>query len=176
MTPNNHDHDLSSTMTPSTHGIDIASLDTTTLMEEGATLFLRDPRAKRDYEQADDTRPPLLDANGNAVSIQVLGPDNQRVARLLAPQRARFQTAALQLQGRKGVQVTAQDLQREEAENIDIAVAATRGWQGFTSMGAPWPCTAENARHLYTINPDIRDQVLAFLRDRGNFLPRASAT
>jgi hypothetical protein len=155
-------------------GIDIATLDTTTLSEQGVAMPLRDPRVRRDYEQADDTRPLLTDADGKHVTITVLGPDNPKVSRMLLPQRARFQTQALATQGRKGVTFTVEDMRREEAENIDIAVAATVAWSGFTRNGEPFPCTAENARTLYTTNADIRDQVIAFVRDRGNFLPRAS--
>lgn len=155
-------------------GIDILSLDTTTLSEQGVAMPLRDPRVRRDYEQAEDNRPALTDTDGKAITITVLGPDNPKVARLLLPQRARFQTAALASQGRKGVTFTADDVRREEDENIDIAVAATLGWSGFTKGGEPFACTAENARALYTANADIRDQVIAFVRDRGNFLPSAS--
>ena len=155
-------------------GLDILTLDTTTLSEQGVAMPLRDPRVRRDYEQAEDTRPWLVDDDGNAITITVLGPDNPKVARLLLPQRARFQTAALAAQGRKGVTFTMEDMRREEAESVDIAVAATVAWSGFTKGGEPLSCTAENARALYTSNGDVRDQVIAFVRDRGNFLPRAS--
>ena len=149
--------------------LDISSLDTTTLSESGVPMRIRDPRVKRDYEETDDTRPFLTKEDGTPITITVFGPDTPRVARLLMPQRARFQTAALATQGRKGVKFSVEDMQREERENIDIAVAATSTWDGLSPA-----CDAAAARTLYTTNADIREQVLAFVRDRGNFLPSAS--
>lgn len=154
-------------------GIDIASLDTTTLSEEGVAMAVRDPRVKRDWTKDDDDRPFLYgDAEmKQRVTITVLGPDSPRVARLLAPQKARFQTQALASQSRRGAKISPEDALREDQENIDIAVAATVTWVGFLAGGAPFPCTAENARALYTSNRDVCDQVIAFVRERANFLP-----
>ena len=151
--------------------MDIALLDTTTLSEEGVAMKIRDPRVTRDFEKDSDTRPFLLDASGEPVTITLLGPDNPKVARMMLPQRARFQTAALAAQGRKGVTFTADDVTRDERETLDIVVAATVTWAGFTNGDAVHPCTAEHARALYKTSTDIRDQAMAFIRDRGNFLP-----
>jgi hypothetical protein len=57
-----------------------------------------------------------------------------------------------------------------EKDKLDLLVACTKGWQGFTLNGAPFPYNAANARTLYTRYRFIRDQVDEFIHQRGNFL------
>lgn len=57
-----------------------------------------------------------------------------------------------------------------ERDRVDLLVACTVSWEGLTKSGAPFPCTPSNARELYTRYQFIREQVDAFVHDRGNFL------
>lgn len=154
--------------------MDITFLDATKKSLSGVAIPIRDPRVKRG-DADEDTRPFLRendeDSKSPLVTITILGPDHPRVSKLLAPQRARYMQQALMATTRKGVRLSPVDVQAEEAENMAIAVAATVDWSGWRNAGELWPCTPENAEHLYTINRDVMEQVLAALRERANFLP-----
>jgi hypothetical protein len=154
--------------------VEISFIDASKKSVEGRTIKIRDPRVRRNYDADVDNRPFLRvdDANprSDIVTIDIYGPDHPVVKRLLAPQRARYMQAAFNSQSKKGVRITPEEIAAEEAENLDIAVAATRGWHGFKNMGEVFPCNAENARQLYTMSADIQGQVLDALRDAAGFL------
>lgn len=154
--------------------MDISFIDASKKSVEGRTVKIRDPRVRRNFEAETDTRPFLRvdddDPNADIVTIDIYGPNSPRVKRLLAPQRARYMQAAFNSQSRKGVKITPDELLLEEEENLEIAVAATRGWSGWTMNGEAFPCTAENARQLYTMSTDVQAQVLEALRDMAGFL------
>jgi hypothetical protein len=159
------------------HGLylmEISKLDATAASVAGRVLRVRDPRHLRGDSDV-DKRPFLLSDDADPTSapctLTLLGPDSPRVRKLLEPQRARYMQQALLSQSRsKGFSITAEDIAYEEEENLNIAVAATTGWTGFTSEGEPLVFSAEAARTLYESSRDILEQALAFIRERANFL------
>lgn len=153
--------------------MELSFIDANIASSTGATINIHDPRIPRDVEADKDTRPylPVDDKNpAELVSIDVFGPDHPHVARLMKPQRARLIQQAMQSTTKRGVKVTEDDLALEEEENLNIAVAATKGWHGFTLEGQPFPYSPENARVLYTASKDIMVQVLNKVRDTATFL------
>lgn len=153
--------------------MDISFIDASKKSIEGRTVKIRDPRVRRNFDADTDTRPFLLsdDNDPNSiVTIDIYGPDHPRVKKLLAPQRARYMQAAFMSQSKRGVKVTPEEMAAEEAENLDIAVAATRGWSGWKNNGEDFPCDAGNARRLYEMSTDVQNQVLEALRDAAGFL------
>lgn len=157
--------------------MDLSFINATKASEEGATINIHDPRVPRDPDSERDTRPFLpvddKDATKGLVEIDVYGPDHPTVSRLMQPQRARYMQQALMSGTKKGVRMSAEDIALEEEENLNIAVAATYGWRGFTNNGEVFPYSPENARLLYTSNKDIMLQVLMKVRDTATFLTRS---
>lgn len=72
---------------------------------------------------------------------------------------------------RKGKIITGESAEKDK---LDLLVACTKGWAGFTMNGAPFPYSPANARTLYTRYKFIREQVDEFIHERGNFLANAS--
>jgi hypothetical protein len=71
--------------------------------------------------------------------------------------------------GQRGriIEISAEQL---EAEETEVLVACTIAWSdNFVIFGEKLPCTPVNARKVYRI-PMIREQVEAWIKDRGNFL------
>ena len=58
-----------------------------------------------------------------------------------------------------------------EADALELLVAVTRGWSGFTQGGKAVDCTPQNVQRIYTEFPWIREQVDLAIGDRANFLP-----
>jgi hypothetical protein len=57
-----------------------------------------------------------------------------------------------------------------QEDRIDLLVACTRGWEGFTDQGKPYEFSRKNAAALYKRLAFIKEQVDAFIHSRGNFL------
>lgn len=55
-------------------------------------------------------------------------------------------------------------------DKIELLVAVTKGWRGFEMHGKEFLFNPKNARYLYEKFPFIREQIDAFVGDRGNFL------
>jgi hypothetical protein len=68
---------------------------------------------------------------------------------------------------RKGKVITGESSERDK---LDLLVACTKGWVGFTMNGASFNYSPVNARTLYSRYRFIRDQVDEFIHERGNFL------
>lgn len=154
--------------------MNISFLDASKKSIEGRSIKIRDPRIRRNFDADTDTRPFLLidsnDPESGIVTIDIFGPDHPKVKRLLYPQRARYMQAAFMSQSKKGVKISAEEIATEEEENLEIAVAATRGWSGFRDGNDEFPCNPDNARRLYMMSTDIQSQVLDALRDTASFL------
>lgn len=82
----------------------------------------------------------------------------------------RVNDAALKRRGRT---ITADDL---DAQMTDRAAAYSKGWNLLAVDGSPLDIefSQQNARELYTECPWIRDQVIVFANDLGNFPSGAS--
>jgi len=129
--------------------MDLSALDTTTLADEGVAM---------EVLGVDGT--VLRDEAGNAITIKLLGADSEKVRK-----RQRMEIDKRLKRGNRAKSSAAEI----EENGIDLLVFCTVGWSGVKFNGEEMPCNAENARKLYTALPALRDQVDAFVGDRGNF-------
>lgn len=100
---------------------------------------------------------------GTGVFITVLGEQSDKVQAFLRKavndERQRAFEAAKRDRGH-AVTPVEQDIEFQ----IESAVVRTEGWRGLKE-----DFSVENARRLFTVNRDARDQVIAASRDIGNF-------
>lgn len=125
--------------------------------EEGAWMPLMDPVTELPILGKDE------DGNEQPVRIKLLGMDAPTIK---AKEREFMNRRLMKNKVRVG---SAEQL---EGEAIEMLVACTQSWEGFTRSGAVWPCTPANARELYS-KPEwafIREQVNRFIGERANFL------
>lgn len=122
--------------------MDLATLDTVNFCEQGAELELLHPGNAR----------PL------GAFITLAGVDSSRHRQAIAA-IAEKRTRA----GARGVDEVLK-------EDVELAVRCTIDWRNLELDGAGLPFTPENAREVYTRFPWIREQALAFVASRANFL------
>lgn len=108
---------------------------------------------------------PLRDAAGQEAWIDLLSQDSR------AAQRATRAAIDRRLASRSRKPPAAEDLRREETE---VLAALTAGWHLVSLSGEAIPesCTPQAAAELYDM-PELswlREQVSAFVADRGNYL------
>lgn len=122
---------------------DLASLDTAGACDKGAELELRHP----------------VTSEGLGVFITLAGVDSAAFAKAQRDcQNARI---------RNQRPVTIQDI---EKENLHTLAACTIGWRGLEEGGKAVAFSHAAAVDLYGRFPWIREQVNAFIGNRGNFL------
>jgi hypothetical protein len=115
------------------------------------------------------TRQPIKDGDGKEAYVDLYSSDSEAARK---HQRAVTKNRlALRDRGK----VTPEQL---EVENSGLYAALTAGWYLVSLAGAPIdvPCTVDSASELYA-NPELawlREQVDAFVVDRGNFLKASS--
>ena len=134
--------------------MDLRDLDTVATSNEGADLHLLHP------------------GNGEPVGITITlaGPDSDVFKK--ARYRARNTTRQMMMK-RGGKVKTAEE---EEQEDIEGYAGCTLAWDGVEEHGKKLKCTRDNAIHLYTRYPWIREQVNFFIGDRANFTKPSSLT
>lgn len=135
--------------------MDLSSLSTKQLSEEGAVLTVLDPR----------TDEPLVNSDGSSVTLTLSGMDG---ARYREHQR-KIQNRRLKNLGRGGKAKLDLDAEELEKESLELLAACTLGWEGIEWKGAPLPFTQANAEMLYTELSWLRVQVDQFIGDRQNF-------
>lgn len=137
--------------------MDLSTLDTSALANEGAVLHLNGP-----------TGQPLFQDDGETpVTLTLLGEDSDVVTRANNEAANRFLTSMGNAQA-----VTAEV---SKANEIKKFAAATVAWDGIKVDGKILDCNAATAGALYRRFPWIADQVRIFIRDRAHFL-KASPT
>lgn len=122
----------------------------------------------------------VMDPAGKPMLITVQGRDS-----------AAFRRASLErMRDRKGDDITAERLDEIEADAAAILAACTTGWSWMfdpasfdaatrddgtldESKVKALPFSRDNAEMIYARFPAFREQVDAFLVDRGNFTPAA---
>lgn len=140
---------------------DFASIDTKKLSESGAPLSIK----KLDGS-------PLLDRNGQPVTILLLGPDSSKY-RALARENVRRRLEKRAAGG--PAPITGDEIDEVERETLEILAVCTVGWKGvYTPDGDEIACTTDNARKLYENYPVVREQVDAFVGSRANFIQASS--
>jgi len=105
--------------------------------------------------------------SGTGIFITVHSKDSEKARAIVRSQmNRRFKNM-----GRRngGVSLTAEEL---EVESLDTLIGCTKSWRGMFWNGSEMPCTAENARFIYTQAPPIREQVDDAVNDRALFTKR----
>lgn len=143
--------------------MDLNSLNTKSLADEGAEMVIRHPK----------TDAPVTDeATGEPVGITLLGQDSAEYRRIAKAQQNR-RLERMQRTGNTGA--TADEI---ESNALELLVGCTKGWRHVRLGEEELPFSAANARRLYT-TPGLqwlREQVDAFIGSRANFLGNSSTT
>lgn len=140
---------------------------------QGAVLHVVDrhaPPVKGKY-------PPLIGANGEAVTLTMMGADSPTAKRLAMTTRAEQQSrvVARVRSGESDGGVTAEDIAEQEQRDIEKCARLVIAWTGVTEDdGTASPLTPENARALFADDEDIRLQALDFVEDRPSFFGLSS--
>jgi hypothetical protein len=133
--------------------MDVFALDPAAAANEGAVLELRNPDGSA-----------MLNGE-QPVTIRLLGTDSDAYTQASNALTDR----AMRNRGRQVL--TAAGLLTDQ---INLLAKVTVGWWGLEKDGEPFPFTEDNAKALYRV-AFIREQVEAFIADRGNF-SKASPT
>jgi hypothetical protein len=131
--------------------MDLASLDTRRIAEEGVEIELRHPVTDEPLE----------------IHIRVAGVDSTRFRdALIEVQRARRARLVTEKRGER----TPAEI---EEDQVYLLATCTLGWRGVVIDGAEPVCNEAEARRLYMRFPWVRTQLDDFIQDRRNFLPRS---
>ena len=131
--------------------MDLSTLDTAELANQGALLELRDPAGN-----------PVLQEDGSPVTLTLLGEDSDIVTQVTNRNANQF----LRGTSAGGQAVTAEMSRTNE---INKFATATVGWSGIVVDGEAVTFSLDAAKALYRRFPWIRDQVRTFVGDRANF-------
>lgn len=131
--------------------MDLSTLDTAELANQGALLELRDPAGN-----------PVLQEDGSPVTLTLLGEDSDVVTQVNNRNANQF----LRGTSAGGQAVTAEMSRTNE---INKFATATVGWSGIVVDGEVVTFSLDAAKALYRRFPWIRDQVRTFIGDRANF-------
>jgi hypothetical protein len=118
------------------------------------------------------------DGNGTA-GFSVVGKDSAAYRdaahrmRVASIKRAAVKSQRIDTKTEQGAETLDALVQSNE---LELAVAATVGWYGFSDKGAPAAFTADAIRRAYTVRPTWREKVTAALENETNFLPPSSTT
>jgi len=104
------------------------------------------------------------DGIGLGVFITVRGEHSDTVRAAARKEINAFRERSYQA-GKKGEAIVPDPVEDDEAKAIAGAVLRTVSWRGLDE-----PCTPDNARLLYTVNPEVRGQVYAAAAQSANFL------
>jgi hypothetical protein len=132
--------------------IDLNRYDARPAAEEGRWLTLKDPETGEDLP----ARILLKGVDSKAYKDAQLA---QRRARL-----EHFDKTGSRL-----------DPAKADEEDLERLVAVTVNWENLGRGDEQFPCTPANVRELYTGWPEFRAQVLGFVVQRANFLPRSAS-
>lgn len=133
----------------------ITDYDPRKLAEDGAKLFLNDPRGKP-----------------TKAWIQLKGADSDTYQEAMREQLRR-RSAAMN----KARRLKMPDPEEIEGDALDLLIVSTIDWGSLELVGykADIVCSVSAARELYQKRPDIKEQVDAFVTERSNFLTSAAS-
>lgn len=124
------------------------SADSLAAVSDKATIEIYDPRTKQ----------------GTGIKIRVYSRDSDKYRAIVRAQTNRRLKA---VNRRIALNITAEE---NEAEQLEVLVAATDGWEDMFYKGVKLDCTPDNVKMVYTTIPVIREQVEDAINDRGNFM------
>lgn len=125
--------------------VDLTSLDVIAAADDGAVLELLHP----------------VSGQTLGVQIRLIGADSENY------RKAMRSAAAKRVNSRSRTALSPEELDREA---LNILAQATLGWEGVVIDGETVSFSRDQAVGLYKRFPWIREQVEAFVNDRGNFL------
>lgn len=139
---------------------DFGNLDTKSAAEGGTVLPLDNPF----------TNEPLVDSDGKAVTITLLGLDSAKIRGIARKLNDKRMTDI-----RRG-RNTEYDSEIVDAEKAQLYAAATVAWEGIKLDGAVLECNEKNARRLYGDPrfPWLVEQIDRAIADRQRFFKKAS--
>lgn len=103
----------------------------------------------------------LMDEKGKPMGIELIGTDSAEYRNKQREIQSRRMT---KLMKGKGSPILS------DAETCELLASATRGWSGIVENGKDIKFSKQAAVELFTKHVWIREQVDAFIADRGNFL------
>jgi len=106
---------------------------------------------------------PYRAEDGSDATVTFLGPESKRVRAAIAANTRRLMRARKQ-------KFDDADLR---ANRVEIAIAASTAWHGWTADGAELPCTPENLRVLYRAD-HILQQAEAAINGHADFFTTSS--
>lgn len=142
--------------------MDLSSLSTKQLSEEGAVMTVTDPR----------TGDPLIDTDGTSVTITLSGVDGQKYRDF----QRKLQNRRLKQIGRGPKPKLEFDAGEMEKEGLELLANCTMGWSGIEWKGQVLPFSVENAILIYSELPWLKDQVDVFIGDRQNFFQKPATS
>lgn len=142
-------------------GFDLAALDTKAAAEQGTAVQLENPI----------TGEPLIDGQGDPVTITVLGMDSAKMRHYMRTVNDRH----LEQFRRQKNPLTSE---HQEKEKIEGLAKVTVGWSGIALDGHVLEFNEANARMLYSDPrfPWIVEQLDKAVADRARFFKAASAS
>jgi hypothetical protein len=132
-----------------------------------------DLAAFEDTGSADVTVKDPMTGESTAVVVTLAGPEHPARKRLLMNKQRRMR-AQLQKTGK----LVFQDPEEDEAEESEMLVACTLGWQNVCIGGVAVEFSSDAASKLYA-DPKrrwLRDQLKAALDERENFIRRSAGS
>ncbi len=136
---------------------------------KGFDPFARDTATACDAGFEFEMKDPFTDEPTGAF-ITIAGKDGT-IFRKAVREKANARIKAAALANRKGTEPETPTVEKAEADEIELLTACTLSWRGFDDgNGNDLPCTPENVRRLYAMEP-YRKQADAALSDLGNFTP-----
>lgn len=136
--------------------MDLNTLDTKTVSDEGVAYTLRHPVTGEELVQDD----------GSPIQITLAGIDSDRFRK-----QSRANTERRLRTGTRR-QITQEEM---DVDGLDLLAACTMDWSGIVVDGQEPPCDMDHAKDLYKRFPWIREQVDTFIGARANFI-RSSQT
>lgn len=137
--------------------MDLSKFDTSAKSEKGAILELRSPV---------DGEIIIDEQSSKPVSLTLLGPDSKRY--LSVSHDATNRRLEKRLRSNRA-KITAEEV---EADQLELLVECTVGWNGIRVGADYWDFSKDNARKLYRMQglSWIRQQAQEFIDERSNFL------
>lgn len=128
--------------------MDISTLSTAALSNDGAELEIRHPQTGKP----------------TGIVIVLRGRDSKVYRQLTNEFRAKAMREKID-----------DPINAAESKAVESRVACTVTWRGMVKDGKEWTFSADRARELYTDEGYgwLVDQIDQFIQDRANFLPKA---
>lgn len=142
-------------------GYDIGSFESRKYADEGV-----------DFQIIHPLTGPVVDDNGQPVTIRLGGADSARIKNAVRERQAKRRE-----ESEKATPPQVYDWQTREADMVEDLATLTLGWSANLELdGASYPFSFDNAVALYRRFPEIAEQMTAKASQRVNFMRASSKT